>query len=376
VAGAIVRLDGAMDLLFPAMSMAICDASRVAFTALSAPRLCPLICLFESGPCVEPTFGMCGHGLYCRTGRARGMGADPGFGDVCRVMTVSLQRNACFHWGEIREVLGERAYAGMQRQRGLERVWVVRHGGAGRGARGTVLDHAAVMESEDYGYAAIRNMLPHATSAARPGMPAHDAHGMRATGHEQWCRLGPGEAGAAGPGLVEEIVKSFQGAAALTVEEEVCDIMSSTVDEGFALVSHGGSAVRMAGNGRVALGAGMVSDAGAAIVRANPEVAFPQGIVAMVSPEQADQLREDATACMGAGKVHGIDVVTTPAIRYDEGIGGYAAIVAAKGSIRVSLSPMEIHASKEGGGVAIVARYGAGVAASPGKAAMVFSHRR
>ena len=317
-----------------------------------------------------------GHGLYYQAGRARGMGAEPGFGDVCKVMTVSLQRNGCFHWSEIREVLGEEAYAGMQRWRDPERVWVVRHGGAGSVARGTILDHATVMESEEYGCATTRHTLPRAPSSARPDGPTCDVYDMKIANHEQWHRLSPGAAGSARPGLIEEIVRSFREAVAMEVEEEVCGILSSMPDERFALVDYDEYAARITDIDQTALSANMISGAGAAIARVNPEVAFPQGIVAMVSPEQASQLHGDATVELDAGSVQGIDIVTSTAVRYDKKAGGYAAIVASKGGIYVSLSPMEIHAFKEDGDICIVARYGVGAAVKPGKAAKVFSYRR
>lgn len=302
--------------------------------------------------------------------------AEPSFGDVCKVMTVSLQRNGCFHWGEIREVLGEEAYAGMQRWRDPERVWVVRHGSIRRGTRATILDHATVMESGEYGYSTSRHTLPRAPSAGRPDSPTCDVVDMVMKNHELWHRLDPDAASYASPGFIEDIVRSFQGAMALTVEEEVCGLLSTMKDQKFAMVDYDGRAAHIKDIDQAALDADMISKAGVAIARVNPEVAFPQGIVAMVSPEQTSQLHGGATAGIGAESVMGIDTVTSPAIKYGEEREGYAAIVAAKGSIYASLSPIEIHAERENGGIGIVARYAVGVAAKPGKAAKVFSYRR
>jgi len=135
--------------------------------------------------------------------------AEPGFADVCKVMTVSLQRNGCFHWGEIRGALGEEAYARMQRWRDPERVWVVRRGTTGIAGRSTMLDHSTVLDAEGHGGSPGRHAVLYAPSATRPAEPTCVAISMNATVHEHWHKIGPGVTGAAHPGLVEEIVGSF-----------------------------------------------------------------------------------------------------------------------------------------------------------------------
>lgn len=302
--------------------------------------------------------------------------AVPGFGDVCKVMTVSLQRNGCFHWGEIRGALGEEAYAGMQRWRDPERVWVVRHGSAGPAGRSTILDHSTVLDAEGHGGSPGRHAVLYAPSAARPGEPTCVAIGMKSAIHEHWHRIGPNVTDAAHPGLVEEIVRSFQDAMALNVEEEACRMMS-TMEEDLALVDYDEYAASDGEQERRVLGMAGIAGAGARIARTFPGVAFPRGIVAMVSPEQAAQLCRDDAGGPWEGRAGGIDIVASPAIKYDDERGGYAAIVAAKGSIYVSLGPMEIHAEREkDGGIGVVARYVMSVALKPKKVARVFSYRR
>lgn len=292
------------------------------------------------------------------------------------MMTVSLQRNGSFHWGEIRSALGEEAYAGMQRWRDPERVWVVRHGSAGSAGRSTMLDHSTVLDAEGHGGSPGRHAVLYAPSATRPERPTCVAISMNATVHEHWHKIGPNVTGAAHPELVEEIVGSFQDAMALNVEEEACRVLS-TMEEDLALVDYDELEAEGRAQQRAPLDAAGIAAAGAKIARDFPGVAFPRGIVAMVSPEQAAQLPGGEAAGPREGGVRGIDIVASPAIKYDDERGGYGAIVAAKGSVYVSLGPMEIHAVRENdGGIGIVARYVMSVALKPAQIARVFSYRR
>ena len=293
------------------------------------------------------------------------------------MMTVSLQRHGHFHWGEIRNALGEGVYAGMQRWRDPDRVWVVRHGSAGPVGRGTMLDHATVLDAEGHGGGPGRHAVLYAPTGERPKWDTCVAVITEGATHRHWHKIGPGVTSVTHPWLVEEIVRSFQGAMALNVEEEACKVLATMQEKDLALVDYDELEAGCREQDRSGLDAARIARAGARIARTFPDVAFPRGVVAMMSPEQASQLSGDAATSAGGASVRGIDIVASPAIEYDEGREGYAAMVAAKGSIYVSLGPMEIHAAKEeDGGIGMVAQYVMSVALKPAKIAKVFSYRR
>jgi len=74
--------------------------------------------------------------------------------------------------------------------------------------------------------------------------------------------------------------------------------------------------------------------------------------------------------------VSGIGLVTSPAVRFGRSHDRYMGVVAARRSIRVALSRIEVEAVRQKRGTSIKARYSMGVDVEPGMAAKIFSYRK
>ncbi len=173
-----------------------------------------------------------------------------------------------------------------------------------------------------------------------------------------------------------DILVSFYDAIALQAESAVHNIVAKMNEENFADV------VSMKQNSEIMkiaeedpLDANKIADAASAIIRRNPDVPYPQGLVCMVSPAQAMQLFDESAVRADHLNVYGIDTIVSPAVGFNRDYHKYEAIVTPKKSILVALSLLEIDAVPDGSGTHIRAQYALGVTIDPSKAVKIISWR-
>ncbi|MDD9808587.1 MAG: hypothetical protein OXU25_01985 [Thaumarchaeota archaeon] len=311
-------------------------------------------------------------------------GADHGWGweDTCAVMTASLQKNGLFHWDEIRDVVDEDAYARMQWARGDRRVWVVRHSDIAPRLRHTMLDYAHVAGAELRGTGPSRHVVAGEPAPCGEGQgeprPTCAMVEVEAADHELTHYVTHRMLGATGIGFVRDLMASFRDRIAMDVEREIQRQVGDAPDRDFAFVDASERRDRFVAADTVQdpLEAEKITNAAIRVVRNNPQVPFPRGLVCMLSPEQSVQLFGGGSARADGRGVFGIGTVTSPAVEFDRSRGRYVNVVAARNALRVALSRIEVEAVREKGGASIKARYCMGVSVDPRMAAKIFSYRK
>lgn len=285
-----------------------------------------------------------------------------------------------FNWEEIREELGKDEYEEMQTQR-ESRVWLVDHADMGCGSRRTALDCAYVAGADLHG-----KFAEHHVSLARPmvstnysgDFPPEVTCGIariETTDHKLAHYIDRKALKAAPGGLMAYIVASFYAEIALRVEKSIHRELArgdeSRLLAAMEMVRHGD---RMSIRQEDPLSAEKIADAASTIIKHNPHVPYPQGLACMVSPAQAMQL--PASTANGRPGVHGIDTIVSPAVKFDDDRDCYEAMVAAKGSILVALSRIEIAADRVGDGTMLTVRYSSGVSIDPHQTVKVRSWKK
>jgi len=303
-----------------------------------------------------------------------------GWEDACDVLTESLRTNGLFHWGEIRDTVGEEAYGTMQWLRGDSRVWVVDHADIAPKPRRSMVDYARVdgaelgrPSSQLATIGAPEPVTPH--SGDVPGHTcgmtdidtmdyelAHHVHHRTLASVNDW--------------FVRDLMVSFYDRIALDIERQIQKQVGRAHDEEFAFVGKGNSGTgTVATEAREPMGTNAITQAGIGVARSNPQVPFPHGLVCMISPEQAMQLFGNSSAKMENMSAGGISLVTSPAVKFGGSQNRFMNVVAANGSIRVALSGIEVDAVRQNAGTVIRARYSMGVRVEPHLAARIFSYR-
>lgn len=303
-----------------------------------------------------------------------------GWEDACEVLTESLRTNGLFHWGEIRDTVGEEAYGTMQWLRGDSRVWVVDHADIEPRQRRSMIDYAHVDGAElgrpGSEHVAIGDPVPaspHAEEIPRPTCAMED---METTDYELAHHVPHRTMGSVNDRFVRDLMASFYGRIALDVERQIQRQAGRVHDKELAFVGEKDPGITaVAPEVREPMEGSAITRAGIGVVRANPQVPFPHGLVCMISPEQAMQLFGNGSASLESMSADGIALVTSPAVRFGGSWNRFMNVVAASGSIRVALSRIEVDAARHDRGTTIRARYSMGVRVEPRMAARIFSYR-
>lgn len=302
----------------------------------------------------------------------------PGWERTCRVLAQSLKKYGAFHWTEIAPLVGDDAYEGMQLQRENSRVWAFDLASVDPRPRRSILDHVEADGAEPYGElsghleigspAGSSLDVTHMTCA-----PAPLKIETRTLAHT----VDPKVLKGAPESLLRDIVGSFYGEITLQIENAVYSQLLKTDTRQLASVT---TMEKRSDHMKIReedpLDASTVASAAAGISRIHPHVQFPDGLVCLVSPAQATQLIDGSTDRAKAMSVGGVDLLVTPVIRFDQSYERHVAFVAAKRSIRVALSRVEVDVNRTGSRVGIAAQYAVGVAVDPKQAARIESWRR
>lgn len=263
----------------------------------------------------------------------------------------------------------------MQTRRG-GRVWLARHDDMGRGHRRSALGCARVAGSDLGAGSAERHVvLGRPVPPGGQGGPPEATCGLARVStadRELYHYVERAALKAAGDGLVADIAASFYGEIALDVEASLHGGITGEDESRLARV------VRLPRPGsrgmrEELLSADWIDDAAGDIIRGSPDVPYPGGLMCMVSPVQAMQL--SAKSHDGRPRAGGIHTVVSPVVDSGSQPDRYEAIVAAKRSVLVALSMVEIGAERVGDGTMLTARYSVGTSIDPAQAAKVVSWR-
>lgn len=302
----------------------------------------------------------------------------PDWGRTCRVLAQSLKRYGAFHWTEIASLVGEDAYKDMQLQRENSRVWAFDLASVDPRPRRSILDHVEADGAELYGElsghleigspAGSNLDVTHMTCVPTP--LKIETRTLAHTVDSKVLKDAPGS-------LLRDIVESFYSEITLQIENTAYSQLLKTDTRLLASVT---TMEKRSDHMRIReedpLDASTVASAAAGISRIHPRVQFPDGLVCLVSPAQATQLIDGSTDRAKAMSAGGVDLLVTPVIRFDQSYERHVAFVAAKRSIRVALSRVEVDVSRTDSRVRIAARYAVGAAVDPKQAARIESWRR
>jgi len=307
-----------------------------------------------------------------------------GWEDTCALLTTSLQRNGLFNWGEIRDVVGEEAYGDMQWTRGKNHVWVVRHGDIAPKPRRSLLDYAHTVGAGLHGTGTSRHVVIEepASGDSRPDMPEIEPTcrmvKMGVRDYELSHYATRETINAAGVGFVRDLMVSFRDRIVRDMEREIQSQIGGASDDDFAFVD--GSEKKGKNVAKVTiqdpLEAEKITNAGIRVVRKNPQIPFPHGLVCMISPEQATQLFGSSSVRMERMSAYGIDLVTSPAVKFSRNYDRYMNAVVAQRSLRAAISRIEVDTMRQKAGTLIRARYSMGASVEPRMAARIYSYRK
>jgi len=276
--------------------------------------------------------------------------------------------------------VGEEVYGSMQWLRGDSRVWVVDHADVEPKPRRTMIDYARVDGAElgrpGSQRAAIGDPVPVSPHAGEVPPVTCGVADIETMDYELAHHVPHRTMGSVNDWFVRDLMASFYGKIALDVEKRIQKQVGRAHDKEFAFVGKRDPGIStVAPEAREPMEGSSITRAGISVVRSNPQIPFPRGLVCMISPEQAMQLFGNGSARMESMSTDGIALVTSPAVRFGGSWNRFMNIVAASGSIRVALSRIEVDAERQDHGTIIRARYSMGVSVDLRMAARIYSYR-
>lgn len=279
-------------------------------------------------------------------------------------------------WAWLKEELGDEEYERQVFTNGNgEHGWRVWHAEMSPGPRYYVIDYADVGQIEMGETTSRRHRILDWINAN------NFVEGTKSRIVEIECerpveishRLDTGAAMSTERNIAHDVMMSFYSAMATCVEAQTCRKFLEAYRDG-KLASTVHSKDKSGHGGADAVGvltASDVVDGAAAIARKNPQVPFPRGIVCVLSPEQAAQLLNDPAVRIDSMDVCGIDMVVSPAMNNSGDSEARLAMVAAKRSIYVAASRIEVKIRKGGDGEMLSGKYRTGVEINPRMASAV-----
>ena len=300
-----------------------------------------------------------------------------GWDAICYSITGAFRSGEPM-WPAVRGILGDGAG---ELGEGGAVSWQVPIGRIAPTARDSVIDYASVTEvGADAGgtHARIALGAPHRTREAlgvKAGTRTHRVVETEFSVQEGiWHNVSQDALAEDGSNVARDMLASIRDEVLLDVERAV---RSSLVRSDGPMLAR---TLRMDDKRRTrdvgesgALEGADVLRAARAIADANHGTRFPHGLFCVASPRQARLLFDSNDLWAGEMEVDGVSVVVSPAFGDATGTGWDSVLVAARGSVSVALSTLEVIIGNSGGECRIGARYAMGASIDPAMSAVIIT---
>ena len=280
----------------------------------------------------------------------------------------------------LEEALGDAYPAHMPRRAGGNPVWEVAYADIAPAPRRSMLDHSNVARVELHNTAHRFHLLAREPvelpdPANSPGGPTDDVMQIDVSKKGVfWHHVNQNLLNNATGNIVRDIAASFRDTMILCAENAIHDCLEVVgIDKQLLPPVYTGNARESRDvKSKDVISRNDIVCAARTIVKENPHVEFPGDIVCMISPIQATHLFAEYPLDVSHG-IGGIDVIVSPAVGLIQSDEPHTALVAAKGSVGVALSGLEIKIVRTDDGVGLGAQFSVGAALSPHMAVKVVS---
>ena len=300
------------------------------------------------------------------------------WGELCDKMERAFRGNLPVEIG-LRGLLGDAYDAHMPRRADGNPVWEVAYADIAPAPRRSMLDHsnvAMVGSHEPHHRFHLLDRMPQAPQDPEnvSNIPTDGEMRIDVTRMGTfWHHVDQNLLGAATGNIVRDAAVSFRDTMILCAERAIHGRLRAAVAGSGLLpsvlagVAQGYDDVKITDT----IGRNDIVYAAQEIVKATPQVAFPGDIVCMISPIQAMHLFAESSLDVSHG-IGGIDVIVSPAVGLDP-TALHTALVAAKMSIGVAMSGLEVQIARTNDGIGLGAQFGVGANILPHMAVKVVS---